>query len=537
MNTMKSIKFLAFALSALVFTQCADSLDVSNENEPPLEVLQSEEGLKRASLGIWFFDDGQRISDFNWLAQTNHSIMGDETYVPWGNFGWRWANQLTSITYNGGTETWTPPEGGPQGDMLAQFNDRAQVDNNALSFEWRAMYRANNSANLILENVDAVDFSGDAAAKRSAHTAWARFWKGWAYSRIGAMYSNGLIINEYGSTNGDYLPNTAILAEAEVQFDQALTALSASSAAWDDFVASAIPDYMQVGNGTPTVADMTAMINTMRARNILIMRRAFPIATGTLPEITTEDYNRILALTANGLQEGSNWIQFRTISANGVFFQTIWPPYRALIGWAFMSERLVQDFKPGDARLTRNVDTLATPQVNRSGRGIQYGTRYQFKSIDAGGDYASTTDGLMSVAMAGSWIENALMRAEALIRTGAIEDGLNIIDAVRASQNAGLDPVAGTGLNEDQAYEELRRERRIGLIFQGLQFYDARRWAVTVPTSLGGGRENGVILDGLGVLHEDATLNYNYLDFWGVPDDELDFNETDRASVSNVGPM
>ena len=538
MINMHNLRLAAVLGSALAFSQCADSLDVSNENEPPVEVLSSEAGLQRLALGIWFFDDGQRIGDFNWLTQTNHSIMGDETYVPWGNFTWRWQNQLTSIMYDNGTQTWTPPQGLAQGPQLETFNDRGQVDNNAFAFEWRAMYRANNTANLILQSSEAATFANDPGATKASFDAWGRFWKGWAYSRIGSMYSSGLILDEFGETNSNYVSRTEIIDEATRQFDLALAALDATTdGAWSLLTTSAIPDYMRVENGNPSVADMKAMINTMKARNILVNRRAFDIATGTMPRITEADYQSILTLTANGIQPGGNWIQFRTVEANGVFDQTIWPPYRILIGWQFLSERLVQDFKPGDDRRERNVVMLATPQVNRAGRGIQYGTRWGLKAIEAGGDYASTEPGLASMPMAGSYAENALMRAEALIRTGNVEGGLMLIDEVRASQNAMLDAVAGTGLNAEQAYEELRLERRIGLFFQGLQFYDARRWGVTVPVSQGGGRTDGVILDARGNVFTDAVLNYNYLDYFGVPDDELDFNETDRTRVMSVSPQ
>jgi hypothetical protein len=59
---------------------------------------------------------------------------------------------------------------------------------------------------------------------------------------------------------------------------------------------------------------------------------------------------------------------------------------------------------------------------------------------------------------------------------------------------------------------------------RGLAFYDARRWGVTESLEEGGGREGAVVLDGSGNVNTDATIDYNYLDYWGVPDDELDFN-------------
>ena len=76
---------------------------------------------------------------------------------------------------------------------------------------------------------------------------------------------------------------------------------------------------------------------------------------------------------------------------------------------------------------------------------------------------------------------NELMKAEAKIYGGDIEGGLALIDAVRTYQGAGLAAVAGStpALTAEQAKEELRRERRTGLVFRALSFYDARRWGIT----------------------------------------------------------
>ncbi|MEJ7673237.1 MAG: RagB/SusD family nutrient uptake outer membrane protein [Chitinophagaceae bacterium] len=70
------------------------------------------------------------------------------------------------------------------------------------------------------------------------------------------------------------------------------------------------------------------------------------------------------------------------------------------------------------------------------------------------------------------------MRAEALIYTGKIQEGLALVDAVRNFQGAGLAKVAGTGLTMAQAVVELRRERRVALAFRGISFYDYRRWGI-----------------------------------------------------------
>lgn len=123
------------------------------------------------------------------------------------------------------------------------------------------------------------------------------------------------------------------------------------------------------------------------------------------------------------------------------------------------------------------------------------------------------------------------MRAEALIYTGLIDDGLALIDAVRTAQGAGLTAVSGTGLDEVAAKEELRSERRIGLLFRALSFYDARRWGV-----IEAGRTGAVALSRTGVVNTNATINYNYLDYWDVPDNELVYNPPAEGSAPVKNP-
>ncbi len=130
------------------------------------------------------------------------------------------------------------------------------------------------------------------------------------------------------------------------------------------------------------------------------------------------------------------------------------------------------------------------------------------------------------------------MAAEAKIRSGQdIDGGLALIDQVRMSQGAGLAAVSGTGLTQAQAIEELRRERRIGLFLRGLAFYDARRWGVIEPLSSGGGRTNAVVIvpgdliGGSAAQPLSCTMDYQYMDYWDVPLNELDFNTPGSGSV------
>lgn len=504
-----------------------DSLDLVNPNEPGIPALQTEEGMKRAALGLY----SKFGLEYFWLGLGYHNSMGDAIFISAGNFSWRWANQVAKISTNDGT-VYTPPQGADQPTELRNRNTRAFGNDNVFFNEWSSLYLVNNQANLILEFADDPELvlTGNAATKKATLKAWGYWWKGFVYSRIGSIYIAGIKADKFNSTNGDFLTSAQMIEEAGKNFDLAAQELdkATDNASYEDMMTALIPSFTKFGHGLPPSQAMWKRhMNTYKARNLLVNKK--------LTAMTPADWATILTLTQDGLQKDDMYFTMRSALVNDIVSEIAWAPWRLLsFGWEFLSERLVQDFKPGDARFTRNVTTTAPsyPVVNRSSRGYQFGTRYALKDIANGGDWASSTAGLAEIPVGCSYEENALMRAEALIKTTQIEAGLALIDAVRTYQNAQLPAVAGTGLNEAAAYEELRRERRIGLFLKNVVFYDARRWNVSTK---GGGRTNAIVL-AQGAVPKPATFNYDYLDYWDVPNNELDFNAPNTGSAPVVSP-
>jgi hypothetical protein len=132
--------------------------------------------------------------------------------------------------------------------------------------------------------------------------------------------------------------------------------------------------------------------------------------------------------------------------------------------------------------------------------------------------------GKYELYIAGTYEENTTMLAEAKIHTGDVAGGLKLIDEVRQSQGAGLAPIAGTITDPVVAEKELRSERRICLVFRGMSFYDARRWGVINAEADRGGVKNVTVVDKDGKVNTNATIIFNYLDYWDVPDNELVYN-------------
>jgi len=512
---MKRI-ILLVGIMALFFSSCQkDSLDLTNPNEPTFEALKTEPGMLRLGLGIYA---PMRENYYWWITWGQHQAMGDVVAISAGNFGWRWTNQTTEIIDPDGN-SFKPTTGGTQTEALRSFNSRLQGDNNAMRYEWETMYLVNAQANTILSRVDGASYSGNADVKKKALKVWAYWWKGYAYSKIGAMYPEGVIVDEVGTTNNNYVSNTAILAEAKKNFDLAkelLNGISEDDADFATVMAYLIPKYVQAGKGgvfTPKMIERN--INSFLARNILISKYAKDLTDGDLDQIKT--------LAENGISESDFVFTVRSALTNDLVYEDAWSPSRINYGWENVSERLVQDFRPGDNRMARNVIKLEGDDViiNPRGRGYQYGTTYTF--VD-GGDYVSTTAGQAEIIMSSCFEENQLMLAEVYIRKGEIEKGVGYIDAVRTYQNAQLPALVGKGLTKDQALEELRSERRVGLIQKGpVCFYDARRWGVIKPLSQGGGRQNANVVFNGGVV-KPCTINYNYMEYFDVPANETDFN-------------
>lgn len=519
--------FWAFACST-------EELKLVNPNSPGLATLDSESGLKAYAMGIYEKAFGWEVDGWLLLALCYHSQMGDEAYTPWGNFFFRWTQQYTKIRLPNGQEyphTFYP--GVPQKDQLQSFNT-LKSESGAFLMEWAGAYLSIGQANRLLAALNdpesTVVFAGDSAVKKNALRTWALWWKGFMYARVGSMYLSGVIVNELGKTNGHYLDHNEIIVESNRNFDQALSILATLNPSSDyvDILKSVVPDFNN--NANVVTPDMwMRIINTYKARNVLVNKK--------VTEMTPADWASVEALANNGIQSSDN-IFTLGMTPDGLNDLTngFMHPYilsNDEFGWLYASERIIQEFKPGDARLARNFHLRTSPLVNQGNRGWIFGTRYGYVNIEDGGSFA-TAQGAGQLPVSPTYEENLLMLAEAKIHSGNINGGLNHIDEVRIFQGAGLAAVSGNGLSQAQALEELRRERRVALYLRGLAFYDARRLGITAPENQGGGRSGAMILlpstiydpelDGLPDVYP-CFIDYNYMDYWDIPASEFDFNQ------------
>ena len=544
MNNNNKILIALMAI-ALGITSCKKQLDITNTNQPTPQSAQNETGVVSLAQGSIYRNGFYDLKYFDgvygrfWSGAIGfQELMGDIVGAEAAN---AYMNQIgcpNQVILDNGTVVLNPSAINTQYSLLRSINANAKQGSNTTFYEWAYMYNMITAANSVLKIVENTTFSGTgAASKKATVQAWAYWWKGYAYARIGSIYYAGLIQNSITTdvaTNGNYVTKEAIITESNVNFDKCATSLDLATSATDYNVVlgKLIPTFLQKGKGgILTITMWKHNINTMKARNIVV--------NSTVAAMTAAQWNNVLTLVNNGITSTDIIFTGRT-DANGDFLGTTLSDLVESTGINTntykLSERWVQDFKSGDKRKDNNVYTLPSVGIFNTDRGNVFNTRY---SLVSGGNglagvvvFSNKNAGANEITLCGTYEENELMKAEALIQTGQIATGLLSINNVRTYQGAGLAALS-TNLTQAAAYEELRSERRISLAFKGLSFYDARRWDIIAPDKA---RTGCVVLSAAGVVSTNATIKYGYLDYWDVPDNELAYNPAAAGSAPVVNP-
>ena len=546
---MKKIT-IAFGLVLLIVVSCKKELNILDTNNPSPSAAASEAGVISLAQGSIYkngfydlkYSDG--VYGRFWAGATGfHEMMGDIIGVEAAN---AYINQIgcpNKVTLDNSSVVLNPSAINTQYALLRSVNVNSQSGGNPTYYEWAYMYNMIVASNTILNLSGKSAYTSEAVSKKATIQAWAYFWKGYAYARIGSIYYAGIKQNatfEDQSTNGNYVSKESIIAESNTMFDNAATQLAAvtSTTAYNEVLGKLIPSFLQTGKGGIfSKAEFLRNISTMKARNILVNT---PIAA-----MSAAQWSSILTLTTNGIKSTDFIFTGRT-DANGDFLGTTIADKisstATATGTYKLSERWIQDFKTGDQRFANNVRSLSPGIGNfNQDRGNSFNTRYTLRKYGNGIAgvvvYANPDAGANEITLCGTYEENELMKAEAGMyvggfSAGSITSAMTVIDNVRNYQGAGLAPTVAA--DATSAKEELRRERRIALAFKGLSFYDARRWDIIDPSK---SRTGCVLVSGTtGVLNTNATINYGFLDYWDVPDNELAYNPATAGSAPVKNP-
>ena len=546
---MKKIT-IAFGLVLLIMVSCKKELNILDTNNPSPSAAASEAGVISLAQGSIYkngfydlkYSDG--VYGRFWAGATGfHEMMGDIIGVEAAN---AYINQIgcpNKVTLDNSSVVLNPSAINTQYALLRSVNVNSQSGGNPTYYEWAYMYNMIVASNTVLNLAGKSTYTTEGATKKATIQAWAYFWKGYAYARIGSIYYAGIKQNatfEDQSTNGNYVSKESIIAESNTMFDNAATQLAAvaSTTAYNEVLGKLIPSFLQTGKGGIfSKAEFLRNISTMKARNILVNT---PIAA-----MSAAQWSSILTLTTNGIKSTDLIFTGRT-DANGDFLGTTIADKVAssatATGTYKLSERWIQDFKAGDQRFANNIRSLSPGIGNfNPDRGNSFNTRYTLRKYGNGIAgviiYANPDAGANEITLCGTFEENELMKAEATMYVGGFSAGnitsaMSMIDNVRNYQGAGLAPTVAA--DAAAAKEELRRERRIALAFKGLSFYDARRMDIIDPSK---SRTGCVVLAGIGgALNTNATINYGFLDYWDVPDNEIAYNPAAAGSAPIKNP-
>jgi hypothetical protein len=550
--------FFTCVLLFIIAVSCKKQLDVKNPNEPTFAVnVTTEGGITQYAKGAVYWNgfnygDGWLGDSYFSLPWGYHELMGD---VIGGGQGSN--NQTTTMGVPDkfqadpadATTTFTNPT--PQATTIIRgFNNTAATSNgnNALFYEWTNMYAMINACNLTMENLGNVPLTAD---KANTIKAWAYWWKGFAYAQLGTLYYAGLIEDHSNTIVNKFVNQAAVITESNKNLNLAATTLNAitNQGDFNTVIAELVPLQNQVGLGKPpTVAMWVRTINTMLARNILLNHLAAyvngnenaTITKSTVASMSNADWQSVISLCNNGIKQGDYVFTGRT-SASNSFFTSQGGSVQGILTASNqtttfkLGERLVQQFKSGDKRLQNfsqaNGTFYGDANTNSTRWSLVDGITAGLSGIPILG---TRQVGKLEIYIGPTFEENQLMLAEANMRTGNIPAGLLLIDAVRSYQGANVSAVGGLSLTLSQALKELTMERLAALAFRGLSFYDLRRWGWVYSIANGGGRYGCTLLF-RGNIYTNATINYNFMDYWDVPADETDKNppSSDSAPVKN----
>ncbi len=560
-NNNKSRLFRFYHLLAVIVmllsVSCKKQLDVKDPNDPTFDVNVTDEAGITAYAQGGIYWNGFNYGDA-WLGDSYfslpwgyHELMGD---IVGGGQGSN--NQTTTIGVPDKLQA-DPADPStvfintsPQAlSIIRGFNNVGATTsgNNAVYFEWINMYAMINACNLTLEHLPSIPLSTD---KANTIMAWVYWWKGFAYAQLGTLYYAGLIIDQSNTIVSNYVDHNALIDESNKNLNQALTILNGISneADYSAIMAQLIPLQNQAGLGMPLSSDQwKRTINTMLARNILLNHlepfvNNNPTATiskSSISPITSDEWQSIITYCKSGIQQDDYVFTGRTSASNSYFS----PSAGSVAGLLAssnqnttykLSERAVQQFKPNDKRRANFTTANGVFYGDANTNSTRYSLVDGFDSSLTGIPVLGSREaGALEIYIGPTYEENQLMLAEAYIRAGDIETGLGYVDAVRDYQGAGVAHVKGTGLTLVGALQELSMERLAALALRGLSFYDLRRWGWVYSIANGGGRYGCTLIFNAKV-YTNATIDYNFMDYWDVPADETDKNPPADGSASVI---
>lgn len=423
---MKNYKLLFIALAFVAVGMGCEDLDVENLNSPNRKALLAEPSEYPASISGAFSTawGATQYSSFQFPI----SVMAQSLSMSWGNWG---ARDLGTVP------------------RQALQNNLTYGSRGVFTAAWNGFYSTlgpvNNILGIIAEGgVVVPDGNGNDITQEVV--ANGKFAQGWALGYLSLIYNQAYIVDENSDiSNLEFRPYTEVNAAAIVKLEEAAAMFAGSNMQLTGFASAGIT--LSGDDAAKLARSLAAKFEVYVARNS--------------SEAAAVDWNGVLANTTAGLD-----FDFSPVGDGGFVW---W--HRLLIQgqdalWSRISQKMVKMMNPSKPEAEvpypwsdglNTLPAIDSPDDDRTGTDHTYAGAPDF-SAARGYYFFSNYDYSRYEAYRASFaepmtyfteVENGLIRAEALIRTGGSKaDAANLINQTRVGRG-GLAPLTGAESDED----------------------------------------------------------------------------------------
>ncbi|MHA7108779.1 RagB/SusD family nutrient uptake outer membrane protein [Sunxiuqinia elliptica] len=438
---MKNLSiYIVILVSSLMLTSCDEYLTLESPDKPTTDqIWVSYDAAEKYVLSAYTYltTTGWRYHEYYYLPQ---NFRGDDMFPEGGTTAWSYLGRI--VGFNN-----TAADGVP-------------------AYMWNNWYRGVKLANDVIANVPSLEVLSQ--EERDQLVAEARFLRGVYFLNL-QMNFHGIIlpINVASSTAELQLP----ISPRETVYEQIEDDLA--------FAASHLPESWDEANwGRATSSAANAFLGKAYLYN-----KKNQEAIDVFTKIS--GHNLVSGSEYRSLFDGTNEQNSEIIFSRGYSEEQLdilylyhqlgvaMAPGDFYGGWnmASISDYYMSQLEPGDIRKEASVlesgETFDGELVNFEDPGFKMSIKY-VESLSA----ISTTRSVADLILM-RYADVLLMEAEAYYELGEGEKALQNVNEVR--NRAGLDDVSLTG---EALRDEIRKQRMIELVGEGVRFYDLVRWGV-----------------------------------------------------------
>jgi starch-binding outer membrane protein, SusD/RagB family len=409
-----------------------------------------------------------------------------------------------------------------QTDGLIITEGGATAENGYYNVIWKGYYDVVNKANLVIDNVQA-GIEGLSVTRANQIEAEAKFARALAYLTLTMLYRDVPLIIHEQKFSERYVEKTSQSEILKVIYDDV------------DFAVNNLPDSWS-GDDLGRVDKWGALALKARAH---LYFKDWVLAGNAAKEIIDggrfslyQDFGKLFSVEAEGNEESIFAVRFESGLGEGESFsgtyrrvtQGTMRPLPEYVKEFYCIDGLpidvsplynasAKDFKNRDPRLDFSVlyktekwvDNLPINSNSPTGYDMQ---KYQRNVL------AFYNDGPQDF-MVFRYADILLIRAEALIEQNELtQEVYDLINQVRQRPTVEMptiESVEGTGLSQQELREILHHERNVEFGFEGLNFFDLKRWDKLEETYQSVTFHNRVYMEGR-------------TEVWPIPQREIDNN-------------